>query len=87
MSMTRNSDRFGGGFIIEGNQIRGPGRTCKIIGRKEEGTVLNLIASCTTEIALLDAQPITARIDGDDRLTRIYPSFPEAGTTYYRCKF
>ena len=33
----------------------------------------------TTEIALLDAQPITAKIDGEDRLTRIYPSFPEAG--------
>jgi hypothetical protein len=87
MSMTRNSDRFGGGFIAEGNQIRGLGKTCKIINRKEEGDVLNLLASCTTDIALLDAQQITARIVSDDQLTRIYPSFPEAGTSYYRCKF
>ena len=87
MSMTRNSDRFGGGFIVEGNQIKGQGRTCQIVGRKEEGEILNLIAKCTTEIALLDAQPITAKIEGEDRLTRIYPAFPEAGTTFYRCKF
>jgi hypothetical protein len=85
--MTRNSDRFGGGFIAEGNQIRGLGKTCKIINRKEEGGVLNLLASCTTDIALLDAEQITARIVSDDLLTRIYPSFPEAGTSYYRCKF
>ena len=87
MSMTRKSDRFGGGFIVEGNQIRGQGRTYQIIGRKEEGEFLNLIAKCTTETALLDAQQITAKINGDDQLTRIYPSVPEAGTTYYRCKF
>jgi hypothetical protein len=49
--------------------------------------VLNLLASCSTDIALLDAQQITAKIVNDDQLTRIYPSFPEAGTSYYRCKF
>ena len=87
MSMTRNSDRFGDGFIAKGNQIRGLGKTCKIINRKEEGDVLNLLASCATDIALLDAQQITARIVSDDLLTRIYPSFPETGTSYYRCKF
>ena len=87
MIMTRNSDVFGGGFVVEGNEIRGLARTCKIIGRKQEGNILNLIVSCATDIALLDAQPIAAKIEGEDRLTRIFPSFPEAGTTYYRCKF
>ena len=32
-------------------------------------------------------QQVDAKIDGDDRFTRIFPSFPDMGTTtYYRCK-
>jgi hypothetical protein len=84
--MTRHADVHGGGFIIEGNQIRGPAKTCKITGRKEEGGVLNLIATCSTDIAVLGTQQVNIKIEGDDRLTRIFPSFPEMGTTYYRCK-
>jgi hypothetical protein len=45
ISMTRNSDIFGGGFIVEGNQIRGQAKTCKLTSRKEEGGVLHLIAT------------------------------------------
>ena len=45
ISMTRNSDVFGGGFIVEGDQMRGQAKTCKITSRKEEGGVLHLIAS------------------------------------------
>ena len=86
ISMTRNSDVFGGGFIVEGNKIRGQARTCKITGRKEEGGVLHLIASCTTDIAVLGAQELSAKIDNDNQLTRIFPSFPEMGISYYRCK-
>jgi hypothetical protein len=87
ITMTRNADVYGGGFIIEGNQIRGQAKACKITSRKEEGGVLNLIATCSTDIAVLGTQQVSAKIDGDDRLTRIFPSFPEMGTTYFRCKF
>jgi len=46
-----------------------------------------LIVFCSTEIAVLGTQQVDAKIDGDDRLTRIFPSFPDMGTTtYYRCK-
>jgi hypothetical protein len=85
ISLTRNSDVFGGGFIVEGNQIRGQARTCKITSRKEDGA-LHLIASCSTDIAVLGSQEISAKIDNDDRITRIFPAFPEMGTTYFRCK-
>jgi hypothetical protein len=87
LTMTRNSDVFGGGFIVEGTQMRGQAKSCKITSRKEEGSVLNLIASCSTDIAVLGTQQISAKIEDDNRLTRIFPSFPEMGTTYYRCKF
>ena len=86
ISMTRNADVFGGGFIIDGDQIRGQAKTCKITSRKEEGGVLHLIASCTTDIAVLDSQEVSAKIKFDNRITRIYPSFPEMGVSFYRCK-
>ena len=87
LTMTRNSDVFGGGFIVEGNQIRGQAKACKITSRKEEGGVLHLIASCTTDIAVLGTQEVSAKIESDDRITRIHHWFPEIGTTYFRCKF
>ena len=86
ISMTRNSDVFGGGFIVEGDQMRGQAKTCKITSRKEEGGVLHLIASCSTDIAVLGTQEISAKIDTDNQFTRIYPSFPEMGIPFYRCK-
>ena len=86
VTMTRNSDVFGSGFIVEGDQIRGPAKACKITNRKEEGGVLQLIASCTTDIAVLDTQQVSAKIENDNQLTRIYPSFPEMGIVFYRCK-
>ena len=86
ISMTRNADVFGGGFIIEKNQMRGQAKTCKITGRKEEGGVLHVIASCSTDIAVLGTQEMSAKIESDNRITRIYPSFPEMATTFYRCK-
>jgi hypothetical protein len=86
ISMTRNSDVFGGGFIVEGNLIRGQAKTCKIAGRKEEGDVLHLIVSCTTEISVLDTQEVSAKLDNDNKLTRNFPAFPEMGISYFRCK-
>lgn len=83
---THNSDVFGGGFIVEGNEIRGPAKACKIINRKEVAGVLHLIASCTTDIAVLGTQEVSGKIDNDNQLTRIYPEFPEMGVPFYRCK-
>ena len=86
VTMTRNADIYGDGFIVEGNQIRKQNTTCKITGRKEEAGVLNLIAVCSTEIAVLDAQKISIKIEGDDRLTLNFSSSPDMGTRYSRCK-
>jgi hypothetical protein len=86
ISMTRNSDVFGGGFVVEGNQIRGQAKMCKITSRKEEGGFVHLIAACSTDIAVLGTQEVSAKIESDDRITRIFPSFPEMGTSYFRCK-
>jgi hypothetical protein len=86
LTMPRNSDAFGSGFIVEGNQLRGPSKACKITNRKEEGGVLQLVASCTTDIAVLGTQEVSAKIVTDNQVTRIYPSFPEMSISFYRCK-
>jgi hypothetical protein len=86
ISFTHNSDVFGTGFIAEGDQLRGQAKSCKINNRKEENGVLYLIASCSTDIAVLGTQEVSAKMDNDNQLTRIYPSFPEMGISFYRCK-
>src|SRR4249920_4128357 len=77
ISMTRNSSVFGGGFIVEGNQMRGQAKACKITSHKEEGGVLHLVAVCSTDIAVLGTQEVDAKIESDDKITRLFPSFPE----------
>jgi len=86
VSFTHNSDVYGSGFIVEGNQMSGPAKLCKITNRKEQAGILYLIASCSTDIAILGTQQVSAKIDNDDRLTRIYPEFPEMGISFFRCK-
>jgi hypothetical protein len=85
-TMTRNSDVFGSGFIADGNQLRGPAKACKIVNRKEVGDVLHLVISCTTDIAVLGTQEVSAKINNDNQVTRIYTEFPEMGISFFRCK-
>jgi hypothetical protein len=86
VTMPRDSDAFGSGFIVEGDQMRGQAKACKIINRKEDGGILRLIASCTTDIAVLGTQEVSAKIVTDNQLIRIYPYFPEMAISFYRCK-
>jgi hypothetical protein len=86
-SMTKNSDFFGSGFIVSQDKIRGVTKVCKLTRRKEEAGLLHLIATCTTDIAVLGSQEVSIKIDSDDQVTRLFPSFPELSTSYHRCKF
>jgi hypothetical protein len=87
ISMSRRSDFFGGGFIVEGDRIRGPSATCKINGRKEEADMLRLIASCTTQIAILSPMQLDIKIESPDKIIRFFPNFPEIAIPYARCAF
>ena len=46
----------GGGFIVDGNTIRGKTANCTIKARKETGQIIHLLASCSTDIMLSDVQ-------------------------------
>ncbi|MGA6977442.1 MAG: hypothetical protein WBZ23_13035, partial [Pseudolabrys sp.] len=42
---------------------------------KEESGVLHLIASCSTDIAVLGTQELSTKLDNDNRITRIFRRF------------
>lgn len=84
--VARDADAYGSGFIVKGGQIRGNIATCSIRSRKEDGTVLHLHTTCSTDVALQDVQ-FSVRHDDDDKITRIFLGLPELDRTYYRCKF
>ena len=84
ISITRDSDQYGSGFIISGNQIRGKIATCAVKSRKEDGAMLHLIASCSTDVALSTVQ-LSFKIDSDNQITRVFPGLPEMQMSYVRC--
>jgi hypothetical protein len=84
ISMTRDSDMHGSGFIIAGNQIRGKVATCAIKSRKEDGSLLQLLATCSTDVALSTVQ-FSLQIDNENKLTRLFPGIPEMQMQYVRC--
>jgi hypothetical protein len=84
ISMTRDSDMHGSGFIIAGNQIRGKVATCTIKSRKEDGAMLHLVASCSTDVALSTVQ-MSLQIESENKLTRVFPGIPEMAMPYVRC--
>jgi len=86
ISFARNADMFGSGFIVEGNRIRGKMATCTITRRKEDGDMLHVLASCSSDIALQTMQ-ITVKIDGPDRIIRQFAGMPEMQMHYSRCSF
>jgi hypothetical protein len=86
ISFADDADMYGSGFIVEGNRIRGKMATCNITRRKETGDSINLIAACSTEIAI-ETQQIVFKIISPERLSREYPGVPELASTYERCSF
>lgn len=76
---------YGGGFIIEADQLRGKFAKCKIKTRKEESSGLNLIAACATDIMLSNVQFVLKVVD-DDNLTRVFPGIEGMEVKYHRCR-
>jgi hypothetical protein len=52
VTFTDMSDVYGGGFIVEGDQIIGKFGRCRIKAKNDEGTAINLVAACASDITL-----------------------------------
>ncbi len=85
ISFQPGSDEFGGGFILEGNRVRGQMQTCNIKARKEDGNAVHMLAACANDIIASNVQ-ISARIVDENTIIRFFPGMPEElGIHYSRC--
>jgi hypothetical protein len=84
VSFVKGSDIYGNGFIIDGNQIRGRIATCNVKARRQQGPVVNIIAVCSTDIAVDTAQ-FRLRVEGPNKVVREFPGMPDMEINYHRC--
>jgi hypothetical protein len=84
ISFRQDSDQYGGGFILEGNRVRGQMQTCTISRRKVEGNVIHIVAKCADDVMASNVQ-FSAKIIDDNTIARIFPGMPEFTLSYSRC--
>ena len=84
LGFTDMSDVYGGGFIIDGDQIIGKYARCRIKARKDDGMIVNLIAACATDIMLSSVQFSLKELDADS-IARLFPGMEGMEIRYHRC--
>jgi hypothetical protein len=83
-TFTDNSDVYGSGFIVDGDQIVGKFVRCRIKARKVDGPNINLIAACASDIMLSSVQLSAKELDANT-LLRLFPGMEGMEIKYYRC--
>jgi hypothetical protein len=78
------SDVYGGGFIIEGDQITGKFARCRIKAKKDEGKTINLVAACASDIMLQNVQFSLREVDANT-VIRMFPGMDGMEIKYARC--
>src|SRR3954451_13350596 len=72
VSFTDMSDVYGGGFIVEGEQIIGKYGRCRIKAKKDDAATINLVASCASDIMLSSVQ-FSLKVVDANALIRLFP--------------
>ncbi len=84
IGFTALSGQYGGGFIVEADRLRGKFASCRIKNRKEDGEMINIIASCATDIMLSNVQ-FSLKIVEPNKISRVFPGIMGMEIHYYRC--
>jgi hypothetical protein len=84
LGFTEMSEVYGGGFIIDGDQIIGKFARCRIKARKDDGMNVNLIAACATDIMLSSVQFSVRELDANS-IARLFPGMDDMEISYHRC--
>ncbi|WOH72114.1 hypothetical protein RX330_28065 [Bradyrhizobium sp. NDS-1] len=84
LGFTDMSDAYGGGFIIDGDQIIGKFARCRIKTRKDSGANVNLIATCATDMMLSSIEFSLKELDANS-LARLFPGMEDMEIRYQRC--
>jgi hypothetical protein len=81
----RNDDGFNvGGFIVEGNTIKGQARACKVDRSRRKGSTITLLMSCQDSV-LASTQEIMLKLNKDGTVTRTLSGFKDFTQTFKRC--
>jgi hypothetical protein len=80
------SEVYGGGFVVDGKQLIGKFGRCTVKARKDDGTDVNLIASCATDIMLSSVQFNLKQLDANS-IARRFPGMEDMEIRYHRCPF
>lgn len=84
VTFTEMSDVYGGGFIVEGDQITGKFARCRIRAKKDEGATINLLATCASDIMLQSVQFSLRQVDANN-VIRMFPGMEGMEIKYARC--
>lgn len=85
VSFTEMSDVYGGGFIVEGDQITGKFARCRIKAKKDDGATINLVAACASDIMLSSVQFSLREVDANS-VIRMFPGMDGMEIKYARCR-
>jgi hypothetical protein len=85
IDFTEMSDVYGGGFIVDGDQIAGKYARCRIKVRKDNGQNIDLIAACASDIILQNVQFSLRQMDADT-VSRLFPAMGGMEIKYFRCQ-
>lgn len=84
LGFTDMSDVYGGGFIVNGDQIVGKFARCRIKAKKDNGPYVNLVAACATDIMLSSVQFSLKELDANS-IARLFPGMDDMEIRYHRC--
>ena len=85
IAFAQDSDQFGGGFIVDGDKIRGQLQTCTIKTRKQDGNLIHFIAACANDIMASNVQ-FSAKLIDNNTISRTFPGMgDELDMKYARC--
>jgi hypothetical protein len=84
VTFTEMSDVYGGGFIIEGDQVTGKFARCRIKAKKDDGKTINLVAACASDIMLQNVQFSLREVDANS-VIRMFPGMEGMEIKYARC--
>jgi hypothetical protein len=84
ITITEMSDVYGGGFIVEGDQITGKFARCRIKAKKDDGKTINLVAACASDIMLQSVQFSLKESDANN-VIRMFPGMEGMEIRYACC--
>lgn len=85
IDFTEMSDVYGGGFIVDGDQITGKYARCRVKVRKDNSQNIDLVAACATDIMLQNVQFSLRSMDANT-VSRLIPAIEGMEIKYFRCQ-